>query len=366
MSQNVAVRRGLAGEIFAEARSIRRAIRLLDNRRDMTYLYVTLPSQLDPARDLRLLPDFVAALERHGRLGFLEFTNASFDDDVDGTETPRSHDLERLFGVVLPNLPRFKFLNFDTCALHPRWLQLFLSSMPAGRRGSFRLFLIRTPLPRDSCQAIASAISRGVLGRLIVADARLDPASCTRLVQSAAKSRDLLQLTVGESPGTLTITEDMWADGAMSKATIRVLSFGAGWTDGGLVELFRQLRANVSLEFLDIRKEVSKERLFELLEELLSAYNFTIEQVGDNNRLPSAHRRRIDALLRRNQGVRTMNRQLMSRNYHVGEPRLWPRVLHDIGAFPTLVYRFLRQGNAVSLADQLRSRSGRRRRPPDR
>jgi hypothetical protein len=269
--------------------------------------------------------------------------------------------------VVLPNLPLLNFISFHLCTLHPRWLRLLLSSMPDTRpRGGLSLGLVHTPAPRDSCRAIASVIGCGALGGILVEQARLEASGCALLVQSAAASRDLWACTVVDCPRTLTINEETWADDAMSGASsMRVLSIGAGWTDRGLSELFRQLRANVSLESLNIQGDVSEGLLFGLLEELLSTYNFTIERVG-GVRLPSGHRRRIDALLRRNQGVRTMNDQLQSRNYHVGEPKLWPRVLHDIGAFPTLVHRFLRQGNAVALADQLRSRSGRRRRPADR
>lgn len=319
-----------------------------------------LPSKVVEPQDIRAFPAFVTALYGHEHVEILQFHYFPFKDGSN-VYAPRYDDLERLFGTVLPNLPRLTYLSFVECDLHPRCAELFFAALPDDRRPLLELDFFHNPLTPGVCRALAGALRRDLLSTLDINNAKLDSESATILVQAAAASRHLQRIYLVDKDRTWTVTPATWAGGAMVRATMPSFTFGDGWTDPGLVELFWQLRLNVSLRGLDVRGSVSDQRMVELLEELLSAYNFTIEDVGsDYDRRP-----RIEALLRRNERVRAANDRLQMHNYHVRERNLWPSALRVIGAFPTLVYRFLRHGNAVALSDQLRSKSRGKRRSAD-
>jgi hypothetical protein len=380
-------------EIVGEARSIRTAIAQLLRAPSITYLFVHLPKPI--ARDdLQLFPLFVTALERHGgSLGALHIMGAPFggagigggggdnNGAADGAAALRPEDLDRLFGAVLPSLlPRLDLLILGSCEVHPRWLRrLLLSAEPADVSNNsgmdspgrgLRLHLIDTPLSYDACRALARGVRRGALGRLTVRSARLDASSCKVLVRAAFASAPsmsrLKAFTLEQCPRTLTLTDDTWSGGEGGRAPsslsslspLRSLAVGAGWTAGGLAELLRQLRTNASLEALELRRAVAKGALFAPLRELLATYNFTLARVEVRvSGWPEDRRSQIAALLRRNERVRAAHGRLRRRGYRVDEPSLWPIVLERIGAFPTLVHRFLRQGgNAAALSDVLRSR----------
>jgi hypothetical protein len=347
--------------------TVRDAIAELRKVPQISFMFFVMSRQdIDPD-DVRMFPAFVAALDGHGRVDTLHFSHVPFFDYRDDT-SPQYDDLERLFGTVLPNLPRLKYLYLIDCELHQRCAEHLFEALPDDdrRRPLLDLDLRNTPLTPGACQALAGAVRRGGVSALKLKNARLDSESGTVLVQAAADSRHLLSIELADTPRTWTVIPAFWAGGAMVRATVRSLAVDAAWTDAGMVELFRQLRANVSLRVLDVRGSVSDLRIFELLEELLSTYNFTITRIGRG--VPKYYKRRriIEAILLQNERVRKVNDQLQVRNYHVQERNVWPRVLRDVGTFPTLVYRFMRKGNLVALSDQVRSNSRiKKRRPAD-
>jgi hypothetical protein len=349
--------------------TMREAIAELRKVPQISFLFFVMSRHDVESEDVRrMFPAFVAALDGHGRVDTLHFNHIPFVDYRDDT-SPQYDDLERLFGAVLPNLPRLKYLTIVDCELHPRCAELFFEALPDGdgrHQPLLQLDLSNTLLTPGACQALAGALRRGGVSALTLKNARLDSESGPVLVQAAADSRHLLRIELADVDRTWTVTPATWAGGAMVRATVRSLAVDAAWTDAGMVELFRQLRANISLRCLDVRGSVSDQRIFELLEELLSTYNFTITRIGRG--VPKFYKRRriIEAILLRNERVRKVNDQLQIRSYHVQERNVWPRVLRDVGTFPTLVYRFLRTGNVVGLSDQVRSKSRvKKRRPAD-
>jgi hypothetical protein len=387
---------GPARDWFAGARTMQRATQLL-RRRDpaLTWLVVALPP--NPASDETRwwFPQFVTALDGHPDVASLLFYQVPFsENDDDGVNNdddsnenassspPRWDDLERLFGSVLPQLPRLRHLSLYECTLSARCAQLLGGAAgPAsvgndnggdnhdngGDNGGGRPLLdldwVHTRLTTEACHAVARALRRGALANVKIVNAGLDSDGAALLLQAAADSPTLRGIELHEALADpvvpWAVTERAWAGGAMrrSRAALQSLVLDVSWTRAGLVELFRQLRTNTSLQVLDVRGSGADERLlFMMLQELLSTYNFTISRVGDATRLQQGQRPRVDALLRRNEGVRNMIDRLQSRNYHVPDPSLWPIVMGEIGTFPTLVYRFLRRGNGVvALSDRLRS-----------
>lgn len=347
--------------------TVRDAITELRKVPKISFMFVVMSRHdIDPD-DVQQFPAFVAALDGHDHVDTLHFSHVPFfDDDLDDT-TPQYDDLERMFGTVLPNLPRLKYLTLVDCELNPRWAEVFFGALPDGcRRPLLQLDVRNTHLTRGVYRAIAGAVRRRLLSTLTLKNSGLDSESGALLVQAAAAdSSNLLTIDLADVAGTWTVTENTWAGDAMVRATIRGLAVDATWTDAGIVELFRQLRINVSLRRFEVRGSVSDQRLFELLQELLSTYNFTITSVGQG--VPKYYKRRrvIEAILLRNKRVRKIVAQLQKQNCHVGERNLWPRVMGDFSTFPNLVYRFLRQGNVVALSDQLRSKSRGKRRSAD-
>jgi hypothetical protein len=338
--------------------TVRDAIAELRKVPQISFMFFVMSKHDIEPEDVRMFPALVAALDGHDNVDTLHFSHVPFFDYRDDN-SPQYDDLERLFGTVLPSLQRLKYLYMIDCELHPRCAELLFEALPDDdrRRPLLDLDLRNTPLTPGACQALAGTLRRGGVSALKLKNARLDSESGTVLVQAAADSSHLLRIELADVDRTWTVTPALWAGGAMVRATVRSLAVDAAWTDPGMVELFRQLRANVSLRCLDVRGSVSDLRVFELLEELLSTYNFTIARIGRG--VPKYYKRRriIEAILLRNERVRKVNDQLQVQNYHVQERNVWPRVLRDIGTFPTLVYRFLRAGNVVGLADQVRSKS---------
>jgi hypothetical protein len=343
--------------------TIQRAIEELNKEPKVQTLFVFLPKISDP-EDLRLFPQFVDALEGHASLTSLHLSGVRGDAGA-----PRSGDLARLFRAVLPNLPLLKYISFSSCVLSPLCVMSFFSALPVDRRPLLHVRFEHTSLPHESCRAIAEAVRRGVLVDLALYKTPMDSPSGGLVLQSALQSPRLRAIAImitGSPPyyWDWTVTEaTRGGDGTVGRAErLRSLAVHADWTDRGLAELVRQLRVNESLERLAILGGVhDNRRLCSLLVELLSTYNFSITTVRENTLGDDQRnlRRSIDALLLRNGRVRQVNARLRRQGYRIADPRLWPTAVEAIGAFPTLVYRFLRLGSNVAdiLSEPPRSRS---------
>jgi hypothetical protein len=100
--------------------------------------------------------------------------------------------------------------------------------------------------------------------------------------------------------------------------------------------------------------------VFRPIEEVLERYNFTLEEVvpGWFRRHREASRTRTDALLRRKRWIRSAlgtlqnseSRPRETGDQHPHHPELkvliTPTVLAAVGSLPTLLYRFVRRGDA--------------------
>jgi hypothetical protein len=157
----------------------------------------------------------------------------------------------------------------------------------------------------------------------------------------------------------LKIDKDTFANGVIERTSARVLGLESGrWTDAAYESLARQLRTNTAVASLRIRDTGRSRRLVDWILELLNTYNFTLQQVYP---IRPSDQGRVDELLRRNSRVRAVHQHLEGLHCVLGERALWPTALSQVARFPTLVYRFVRRGDVDGFADQLGSRSNKKR-----
>jgi hypothetical protein len=184
---------------------------------------------------------------------------------------------------------------------------------------------------------------------------------CKLISDAAGESQHLKALTIREYRGRAPRPLSGAFAGAVGKTSaLKELEVRAEWTSEGFLGLVQALKTNETLETLVL----APARLVMLgaLEDLLSAYNFTLRDIrfssreGDvPNRGPVGpiDSRRVDALLRRNKRVGVARAWLGPREYQVG--RHWPvfaEITGRVGSHPTLLFRVLRQ-NADALTGRL-------------
>jgi hypothetical protein len=131
--------------------------------------------------------------------------------------------------------------------------------------------------------------------------------------------------------------------------------------DGAFEEFVKGLRTNERPRELTLNCFHRREHPdLRLMEELLTAYNWTVETVTVRSFSDIATKHRVLLLLVQNRRVRggrdddeaDEGEQPPLRLSH--EAPLWPLVLTMYRRFPTLLYRFLRNHNLEALIDQAR------------
>jgi hypothetical protein len=165
-------------------------------------------------------------------------------------------DLERLFGSVLPNHATMRILRFDECVVPSRYIQALAGRLHARRpEPLWELNFRETQLDLSAIQAIAGALCRSALGKLSLHDTGMTSPKCRLITGAAAECDGLTRLAVVEwSPSVWVVDEEAFAPGSISKLFLdECLWFGgSGWTDGGVAELFRQLRTNERQERISL------------------------------------------------------------------------------------------------------------------
>jgi hypothetical protein len=130
------------------------------------------------------------------------------------------------------------------------------------------------------------------------------------------------------------------------------------WAPGAFEGLVRALRTNEATLDVTLNNYHNYSSL-PLVEELLTTYNCTLEEFelyprGVNDNDDDGSQDRIDALLERNQRVRSLfkpDSDTPFERYHLERKSMWPFVLAEYGRFPTQLYRFVRHGNLEGLED---------------
>jgi hypothetical protein len=271
-----------------------------------------------------------------------------------------------LLGRVLPSHPTLGAITFSACHFSgPQW-ELFASSVPsataAAATAPTRLVSLdfeECPLGREGAAAIAAMV-RGnaplsALAISVLDDDGLDPDSCRLLCRSVPENIHLRALTLVP---VAELRADTLEGVAAPSSPLHDLDVGVTrpMSDESLIGLARELKTNTTLrrltlvEVAEVPLEGRRSHLFRPLEQVLETYNFTLEVV-DVTQLHATHRaaqRRMDALLRRNWGIRSALEALQrldpARRDHPRLLRIAPEVLAAAGRLPTLLYRFLRRG----------------------
>jgi hypothetical protein len=305
----------------------------------------------------RLFARFVSALQRHDGIRSITLANTSFDEVCrEGIFDP--DDLDRLFGSVLPNHPTLRSIRLDECDVPSRYVQMLAGGLPglAGRRPEsqqWELNFRETPLDLSAIQAIAGALRRSAISKLTLHDTGMTSPKCRILTGAAAECDGLTSLAVVEwSPRVWVVDEEAFAPGSISKLFLEQCLWlgGSGWTDGGVAELFRQLRTNERQERIALVSLAADQLRF--AEELLTRYNCTIREFGVPP-VSDEWSERLGLALGGGLLARHAVGNLAPAHYQVEMRSLWPSVMADVRTYPTLLYRFLRRGNVAAFADQL-------------
>jgi hypothetical protein len=265
-------------------------------------------------------------------------------------------ELARLFGTVVPNhLSLTDVVYLDGC--DSRHVEALASScLPSRRLDAFSVSY--TDLDRRCVKAIAEMIRRNVqLENLWLDFCKLDADGCKRICDSIQENEHLRGLSLGQ---WFYPRADTFVHALSKRSTLTSLFVRANWSVVGFSSLVECLRANETLEELDLEGELmSHDQAFDynLVEELLTTYNFTLQRfamrrvyddMNEGMYIPAQGW--INALLKRNDSVREANAQLQARQYHIGQRSIWPEAMGRVSRMPTLLYRFLRKGNADALA----------------
>jgi hypothetical protein len=312
---------------------------------------------------------------------------------VDWQATPEG-DTARLLGEVLPRLPALKWMCFSFCVFSLPHLELFASSVPtaasvaapaaaaAATTTSTTTTTARLAtlgfegqrFDRDSARPIADMLRRNVpltslsLGRL--ASGGVDAAGC-QLIGRALSSNGNLRILDIQVKELFADTLDGVAGPASSLRNLSV-SVCTPMSVEGVEGIARQLRTNTTLTRLCLRQDgdsTSDEPpadLYQPIENLLDTYNVTLEivEVPRTHRAPPAAQARINAILRRNRHIRrALSRAAATSVDMPQDPRVVPGLLALAGRLPTLLYRFVRRGDANDWCDLVRRNTNAARRP---
>jgi hypothetical protein len=374
-----------------------------------THLSVNFPRRT-VQQDWQNIPGLLEALERHATIEGVALWDVRFDpwkpSPLVGPEEEAANaaafravetDVERMFGSVLPSHPSLRVVKFVTNdyrgSLPYTLLQLFVSrwrsevkqqrrgagdeagistrrppeTAPTERRKKQPLGLeVRGyPLVDPAIQEMATALREGALSSLAVCKCHIDAAQFRLLLESAvsAPNGELTCLELNElgfsRSNFLKIDKDTFANGLIERMAVPILGLESGrWTDAAYESLTRQMRTNTAVASLRIRDTGRSKRLVGWILELLTTYNFSLQVVFP---IRQGAQDQVNDLLRRNGRVRAVHEHLERLHYVLEERALWPRAISQVARFPTLVYRFLRRGDVDGLADQMGSRSRKKR-----
>jgi hypothetical protein len=313
--------------------------------------------------------------------------------DVDATLLPSPADLEALFRLVIPSHPALQSVEISRSHILPAYLKSLLMSLHR-RSGpdwpSLHVTLEDTPLSLESCRDLRHMLLQNVhedegdVGGLTIRNCNLTEQGWAVVLEGAAANRQLFGLhleekhvCVGPEVGRAAAAV-LGPDSSLYAFELDAHSF----SEQAFASILTALKTNTMLEVLTLRAQQPSHqgggfRHLERLEQLVSTHNYSLSRIDLDpwNAGDAALKERIDELLDRNQFVRdfvqnevdveaSQGRQGPGQRrspYRIATRALWPRLLGEVGRFPSLLYKVLRQReNAYDFADQMtrRSKSG--------
>jgi hypothetical protein len=313
---------------------------------------------------------FVDLLERHGREGIRSLTLAevfSYSESYrrqhgladGGTTVFAESDQARLFGEVLPSLPRLERLRFFQCLRYETNLSLFLSKLSASSalvELSIDNCLGHCNFP--DCVPAVAAMIRGnsvpiqVLKLYATTDV-MNKDDCQQIFGSLQHNTTLRRLEV--------LVYRVYDDVLIlpPPSTIRCLRIEIrNFTKKGKSILAKQLTTNAVLEELHIVHPNDRARDHRPWIEMLESHSYALRVLSEGRRYDDREGpthvtdERIVACLRRNERIRQALDELQG-TYHVSPMVLLPSVWGMVSKFPTLLYTFVRRGDVNALADLL-------------
>jgi hypothetical protein len=298
------------------------------------------------------------------------------DDEIGAYLSQRvdQRHLEELFGTVLSNHGSLEEITISHSRIPIKYWTLFTESFLTSGWRLCRLSLESTPLTMEKCQLLKRMLQRKVrLAWLSLVNCGLGAEEWRTVCEGVAASGDQVATVTLEEVGVTVGPDTLMPLLRLPSAVDDLLVCASGWSDGAFEEFVKGLRTNECLVALSLRSEDNEYYSLHLVEELLTTYHCTLQEVTLDP-FDDASQARINALLESNQRVRALGKPdspTTFQRYHLLRKSAWPRVLEEYGRLPTQLYRFLRHGNLEGFALQVedvsataaarpRGRSGRR------
>jgi hypothetical protein len=322
---------------------------------------------------------FVNVLEDYMRIRTLCVTRAHFwrgprhllvgdnDDDVVGNANNAADGLDptllledayltKFFGEVLPKHLSLRDVTISHSRIQAPYWRLFTENVLATPGPLVRLAIECTPLTLEDCRLLQTMLRREVqLFKLTLEDCGLGNEEWRVVAEGIRDNTHLHTVTLIER--TLTVQPGTLLPLLQEPSFVNHLEVHAAeWSAEAFAEFVTELRALPVVCDLTLRtdREISN---LNLVEELLTTYNYALETVtlrpcGDRD----LHRR-VGALLERNQRVRELghpyHHRPLKRFSHFSSRAVWPRVLEDYGRFPSLTHYFVRKANLEAFVTQV-------------
>jgi hypothetical protein len=351
------------------------------------------------ADERRGFHQLVTALERDRTMREIHFEHQDFvgpsdqgPTAADGRRSIRTSylsegDVHRLFGEVLPRHPALRSLTLYRCRVPPRAFRGLITALPSAASRISELSISYIPIGTEGVRTVADLLRQNYPLRVLLLQGwkgeddddeekgRRDSSTsggpppsvdaCRIICDAAATNPHMRTLVLGD----MTIGRGATRQALGLASGLRELYVRGDWTTGPFVEALRHLRRNEVLERFIVMlpseaQPTARDFPGDAMVELLRTYNSTLTAVQTHDLgIDAETEARIAELLRLNARVRRVRDRLRETNYSVENKGTWPRVLDRVGRFPTLVYRFVRVGNAPAFSAQVlaASRASRKR-----
>jgi hypothetical protein len=261
------------------------------------------PAHDDVGRYRRTFPhhfrSFVDELERCPRLDWIDLQHANVGGGVDGGQSdadaggrpggselfrvdpalrPHADDLDRLFGMVLPNHPSLKSISIRESHIQPRCLQLFADAVPGNPSLDMTMLAFEsTPLTVECWRLLKAALGHNVrLEELRLWYCGLDAEGMRLVCEGAGASKHLEALNFRDD---VTVPAAAAAPAVAPASQLSpLIVLGRAWPREAFAELVAALRVSTALTLAYLGQEGEFPDAH-LVPDLLRTYNFALPSI---------------------------------------------------------------------------------------